>query len=103
MIPVYVVVVVVAVAAVVVVAVVEDHRKINFFYLNHPVAEGGSHPILKSKWEMNHLAFKPTFWVLYCNTLPQVIEQRLFLFLFFQELCSWSPASRATTEPTSSM
>ncbi len=28
--------------------VVEDHGKINFFYLNHPVAEGGSHPIRKS-------------------------------------------------------
>ncbi len=41
MIPVYVVVVVVV--------VVEDHGKINFFCLNHPVAEGGgSHPILKS-------------------------------------------------------
>ncbi len=24
-----------------VVVVVEDHGKINFFYLNHPVAEGG--------------------------------------------------------------
>ena len=34
MIPVYVVVVVVVV-------VVEDHGKINFFYLNHPVVEGG--------------------------------------------------------------
>ncbi len=32
MIPVYVVVV-----------VVEDHGKITFFYLNHPVAEGGGH------------------------------------------------------------
>ncbi len=44
MIPVYVVVVVV------VVVVVEDHRKINFLNLNHPVAEGWwwSHTVLKS-------------------------------------------------------
>ncbi len=44
MIPVYVVVVVVAVAAAAAVVVVEDHRKVNFFYLNHPVAEGGVTP-----------------------------------------------------------
>ncbi len=29
---------------------------------------------------MNHLVFKPPCWVLYCNTLPQVIEQSLSLF-----------------------
>ncbi len=29
---------------------------------------------------MTHLEFKPPCWVLYYNTLPQVIEQSLFLF-----------------------
>ncbi len=42
------VVILVHVVVVVVVVVVEDYHGINFFYLNHPVGEGGSHPILKS-------------------------------------------------------
>ncbi len=42
---------------------------------------------------LNHLVFKAPCWVLYCNNLPQVIEQSLFLF--FRTSASSRPRHRA--------
>ena len=61
MIPVYVVVYVVVEyhgkITFLIVVVVEDYNGIHFLFEPPCCRRGGSHPFLKSEWEMNHLVF----------------------------------------------
>ena len=59
--------------------VVVDYHGINFYYLNHPVAELGVTPHSEIMMGDYHLVFKHPCRVQYCSTLPQVIEKSLFL------------------------
>ncbi len=51
-------------------------------FLNHPVAEAGSHPILKSKCEMDHL-------VLYVMPCRRSLNKVCSCFFFMQNV-AWS-------------